>query len=1069
MKLHDALSSISINIWLICLVLLNLTGLSNSRRPTGNHERSIPGVPHIASLRKETEDLFYHGYENYMKHAFPEDELRPVSCKPLSRDRDNPSHVEVNDVLGNYSLTLIDSLSTLATLASSPSNQKRNKPLLLFQNGVKDFVEQYGDGSEGPDGQGKRSRGFDLDSKVQVFETVIRGLGGLLSAHLFAVGELPILGYDPPAHEVEGAKAWDKTENTGRVRGIKWKNGMIYDGQLLRLAMDLGQRIVPAFWTSTGIPYPRVNLRYGIPFYANSAGNFAPEGQCDTEKKAGAEVTETCSAGAGSLVLEFTVLSRLTGDPKFEDLAKRAFWAIWNRRSNIDLIGAGIDAETGDWQHSWTGIGAGIDSFFEYAFKSYILLSGNEIPITNATISELDPRSLFGHLPASEHASDTFLKAWENAHTAIKRHMYRGLNFQHPHYIQVDISSGAPRAFWVDALSAYYPGLLALSGQVEEAIETHMTSAALWARFSALPERYSVATGGIEGGLGWWVGRPELIESTWYLYTATEDPWYVYVGEMIMRDIKRRCWTPCGWAGIQNVVTGDKTDRMESFFLGETAKYLFLLFTPDHPLNKLDRPFVFTTEGHPLIIPRPTTNSSWIQEFGTGQRRCPVKPKVVPFTVSNVSARGDIFHASSLARLHMMPQRGQVTSVLTEYAMDHPSLTNEDTRSPSNWTYYPWTLPLELIPPNALSSKMPMAPTFELAFPAMQNQGSTDPPLQRVTNGIMVNFLGGLRLSMVQDMPMYGSDIIMNAYRIQSINNLALGKDEKVYLAHTFGQKTLNPTDPLFTQVRDTVMLDIVVDPAQSVQHPRTAAFNTTPNGDTEIEIPDLNTMQDGTIRAAWNSMLSQLSNILQDASGAMIPSFSDELSSVVTTHAERRFISATTPTGIGAAPIPDWSDIPATKDAQLSESSLPWTKIYATDELCDKKLPAHILRTYQVLLVKRGRCSFSKKLSNIPNIHPGRSAFQLVIVVDHESENSRIVNDAFDAGADNDGTLIRPLLDISQTTSSGLHRQHPIPMVMVAGGEHTYQLLRNARGLGVKRRYSISSQGVPIANLIIV
>ncbi|RYE12934.1 MAG: hypothetical protein EOP51_30665, partial [Sphingobacteriales bacterium] len=65
------------------------------------------------------EDMFYHGFNNYMQHAFPEDELRPITCTPLFRDRANPSHIEVNDVLGNYSLTLIDSLSTLAILASS--------------------------------------------------------------------------------------------------------------------------------------------------------------------------------------------------------------------------------------------------------------------------------------------------------------------------------------------------------------------------------------------------------------------------------------------------------------------------------------------------------------------------------------------------------------------------------------------------------------------------------------------------------------------------------------------------------------------------------------------------------------------------------------------------------------------------------------------------------------------------------------------------------------------------------------------------------------------------------------
>ncbi len=301
----------------------------------------------IIGYRQEAEHMFYHGFENYIRHSFPEDELRPISCTPLTRDRSNPAQVELNDVLGNYSLTLIDSLSTLAILASSPTagKGKRNKALNYFQTGVGALVKQYGDGSKGSRGRGLRGRGFDLDSKVQVFETVIRGVGGLLSAHLFAVGDLPIRGYDPGRNGVEGDIK------------IAWSGGFVYDGQLLRLAHDLGRRLLPAFHTSTGLPYPRVNLRHGIPFYANSPLNYdAEHGQCQSTQKPTTENTETCSAGAGTLLLEFITLSRLTGDSRFEELAKRAFWAIWERRSSTGLIGSGIDAETGQWTSSYTGV-----------------------------------------------------------------------------------------------------------------------------------------------------------------------------------------------------------------------------------------------------------------------------------------------------------------------------------------------------------------------------------------------------------------------------------------------------------------------------------------------------------------------------------------------------------------------------------------------------------------------------------------------------------------------------------------------------------------------------------------
>ena len=172
------------------------------------------------------------------------------------------------------------------------------------------------------------------------------------------MGDLPVRGYKPPAREAAFAKTWDKRNHSGEVSGIRWRNDFVYDGQLLRLAMDLGTRLLPAFYTPTGLPYPRVNLRDGVPFYGNSPLNSDPAtAMCQIGGKSVVpEVTETCSAGAGSLVLEFPVLSRLTGDGRFEELAKRAFWAVWMRRSEIGLIGAGIDAESGKWVNSYTGV-----------------------------------------------------------------------------------------------------------------------------------------------------------------------------------------------------------------------------------------------------------------------------------------------------------------------------------------------------------------------------------------------------------------------------------------------------------------------------------------------------------------------------------------------------------------------------------------------------------------------------------------------------------------------------------------------------------------------------------------
>ena len=58
-------------------------------------------------------------YDNYMKHAFPLDELNPLECSGRGPDYQNPDNININDVLGDYSLTLVDTLDTLALLGNS--------------------------------------------------------------------------------------------------------------------------------------------------------------------------------------------------------------------------------------------------------------------------------------------------------------------------------------------------------------------------------------------------------------------------------------------------------------------------------------------------------------------------------------------------------------------------------------------------------------------------------------------------------------------------------------------------------------------------------------------------------------------------------------------------------------------------------------------------------------------------------------------------------------------------------------------------------------------------------------
>lgn len=88
--------------------------------------------------------------------------------------------------------------------------------------------------------------------------------------------------------------------------------------------------------------------------------------------------------------------------------------------------------------------------------------------------------------------------------------------------------------------------------------------------------------------------RPELAESTYFLYLATKDPFYLRFGEKMLEDIESHTRTSCGFASLASVKTRKLDNRMESFFLSETLKYLYLLFDENHLVNRWDQ-VIFST------------------------------------------------------------------------------------------------------------------------------------------------------------------------------------------------------------------------------------------------------------------------------------------------------------------------------------------------------------------------------------------------------------------------------------------------------------------------------------------
>ncbi|KAK0391971.1 hypothetical protein NLU13_1469 [Sarocladium strictum] len=1029
----------------------------------------------MAQLRRETVDMFYHGYGNYMQHAFPEDELRPLTCAPLTRDRENPDLIGLNDALGNYSLTLIDSLSTLAILAGGPESDSETAERALedFQNGIAQFVLYYGDGRSGVSGQGLRARGFDLDSKVQVFETVIRGLGGLLSAHLFAIGELPISRYNPRSQDE------DPTDNPLELSPIPWPNGFEYDGQLLRLALDLGQRLLPAFYTKTGIPYPRVNLRHGIPFYTNSP--LHPSQDEDSEQTGGGkEITETCSAGAGSLTLEFTVLSRLTGDLRFEQAAKRAFWEVWNRRSRIGLIGNGIDAERGSWIGPHAGIGAGMDSFFEYALKSHILLSGQGTPNVSSshkqsTTGWLDPSILHEPLAPEMHSSEAFLETWHQAHASVKRYLYTDRG-HYPYYSNNHRTTGQPFAMWIDSLGAFYPGLLALAGEVDEAVEANLLYTALWTRYSALPERWSILENNVVSGIGWWPGRPEFIESTYYIYRATQDPWYLYVGEMVLRDIKWRCHAPCGWAGLQDVRSGEKSDRMESFFLGETAKYLYLLFDPEHALNRLDAAYVFTTEGHPLLIPKrartrqsrrksqggkavvPYNNAGWTVS-------CPVPSGPVSLAGSATAARPNLFAVSRFTGLENAPNVHGPLEVTEVNDPKRGKITRY--RALSNHTYFPWTLPPAMLPADGTCIKPDEKIVSWIEFPAsdilksVASQFGTSFAYYEDLQGPLINSIDGLKMQLELQVP-EPTGIGIPFWRITHLGATQLGPDE---IVHFYAEDVRNLKDGAFTCQRrqDAVEIHALFDD-KTIASLDDSVSDSAENA--SLPLSDENELLPHNEDDYFDEEPQQIpaQSLFRHLYKAVTSVFDPEATDTPDTHQSPPPIltwSANTPTGPGAFPVPSVPDVPTPGSPGWSSTSFtsqfPWTTIFDAGEACEDPLPDTAARDHNVIIMRRGGCTFSQKMDNIPSFYPGRSALQIVLIVDEYDEK---VSEA---------SATRPLLETEQMTPKGMKRPFGVPMVLLQGMKGDYDLLKGAKAVGMRRKYTVHSQEVKIDNALVL
>ncbi|KFD62982.1 hypothetical protein M514_03606 [Trichuris suis] len=413
--------------------------------------------------KNKVKEIFNNAYENYINFAFPYDELKPISCQGMN-------------TWGSFSLSLIDALDTLVIMGNHTEF-----------NRVADIV--------------LHAFNTTANVNVSVFETNIRVIGGLLSAHLLS--------------------------NNARSESMK---GWPCDGPILGLAEKVADRLLPAFHTATGMPYGTVNLHYGV---------------CKNE------TTITCTAGIGTFLLEFGSLSRLTQNPTYEKLALKALKQLWKLKSGIGLVGNHIDIQSSAWTATDSGIGGGVDSYFEYLLKGSALFGS---------------RFLIDHFHAYRKVINRYVK-------------------HNDWFPWVSMHSGMLSLPIFQSLEAFWPGLLTLFGDIEVAHRVILNYNVILSQYGMTPEFYNLPNMEAQSSRAGYPLRPELAESLMYLYRSTEDPLLLRMGAHIIEAIERCSKTNCGYATVYNVKDHSIEDRMESFFLAETTKYLYLLFNPGHAMH----------------------------------------------------------------------------------------------------------------------------------------------------------------------------------------------------------------------------------------------------------------------------------------------------------------------------------------------------------------------------------------------------------------------------------------------------------------------------------------------------
>eukprot|EP00252_Welwitschia_mirabilis_P005232 TRINITY_DN1572_c0_g2_i1.p1 TRINITY_DN1572_c0_g2~~TRINITY_DN1572_c0_g2_i1.p1 ORF type:complete len:639 (-),score=131.96 TRINITY_DN1572_c0_g2_i1:197-2077(-) len=498
------------------------------------------------SLRqKEVVEAFRHAWRGYKDFAMGYDELMPISKQGL-------------DGLGGLGATIVDALDTAMIME------------------LDDIVEEAGSWIEKEFLARLNEKG-----QVNLFETTIRILGGLLSAYHLSGGENgTINGMKQPQSILSGP------------------NSLVY----LQRAKDIADRLISAFTSSpTAVPFADVILH-------DRSARPAPDGLSST-----AEVT--------SLQLEFWYLSKVSGDSKYNEMAMKVLEHFNTLSKKEGLVPIYISPYTGDFDGEYIRLGSRGDSYYEYLLK--VWLQQRNIGLEGSDVSYL--RDMY-----------------DEAMRGVKHHLVQK-SIPNDLVFVGELPDGLNGDFYpkMDHLVCFLPGNLALGAtrgltkhdameqgvmavedienlKLAENLAKTCYEMYVVTNTGLAPEIAHFQTKGLEGGNKnaefqhdiiirhadrHNLLRPETVESLFVLHRITEDQKYREWGWQIFQAFEANTKIASGgYSSLEDVTVlpPRRRDKMETFFLGETLKYLFLLFG-DNDFLPLDK-YVFNTEAHPLPI-----------------------------------------------------------------------------------------------------------------------------------------------------------------------------------------------------------------------------------------------------------------------------------------------------------------------------------------------------------------------------------------------------------------------------------------------------------------------------------